>query len=181
MAAAERKRLPEVGVTSEEVLARLRRTPQRLADLTAEIPAQRLRSQPEPEAWSAVEVLAHLRACADVWGDCIATMLAHDHPTLRAVNPRSWIRRTDYRELEFAASLDAFTAQREGLLGILEPLAPEAWARPATITGAGAALERTVLSYGRWMASHERPHITQIERILGGRVSTAPRARRAPG
>jgi hypothetical protein len=25
--------------------------------------------------WSAVEVLAHLRACGDVWGGCIARIL----------------------------------------------------------------------------------------------------------
>jgi hypothetical protein len=57
-------------------------------------------------------VLAHLRACADMWGNCIVEIIAHDHPTLWAINPRTWINTTDYREQLFQHSLDAFMAQR---------------------------------------------------------------------
>lgn len=71
-------------------------------------------------------------------------MLAHDHPTLRAINPTTWIDKTDYRERAFLASLHAFTTQRADLLAVLEPLAPAGWARAATITGAGRPFERTV-------------------------------------
>ena len=34
------------------------------------------------------QVLAHLRACADVWGTCMVTIITQDQPTLRGVNPR---------------------------------------------------------------------------------------------
>jgi hypothetical protein len=110
-------------------------------------------------------VLAHLRACADVWGNCIAAIITQDGPTLRAVNPRTWISRTDYLKQEFQPSLHAFAKQRTDLLAVLAPLAPEGWSRTATVTGAGRVLERTVLFYGRWLAGHERPHIKQIARI----------------
>jgi hypothetical protein len=63
--------------------------PPRLAALTADVSPARLRATLGPGEWSANDVLAHLRACADVWGGCIVTMLADDHPTLRAVNPRT--------------------------------------------------------------------------------------------
>ena len=69
-------------------------------------------------------------------------------------------------EQPFQRSLDAFTAQRTALLAVLEPLPPEAWARSATVTGAGKALERTVHTYARWLARHEQPHVKQIERIV---------------
>jgi DinB superfamily len=92
-------------------------------------------------------------------------MIAQDTPTLRAINPRTWIRKTDYLEQEFQPSLHAFTAQRTDLLAVLEPLAPAGWSRAATITGAGKVLERTVLFYAQWLARHERPHVKQIERI----------------
>jgi hypothetical protein len=107
-----------------------------------------------------------MRACADVWGTCIVTILAEDGPTLRAVNPRTWIEQTNYRELDFRVSLRAYTAQRDEIVKVLQPLPPEGWARGATVTGAGKPLERTVLFYVQWLARHERPHIKQIERIV---------------
>src|SRR5579884_3280234 len=96
-------------LTREQVLAQLNETPGRLATLTDELSPAQLRTAPAPGEWSANDVLAHLRACADMWGGCITRMLVEDHPTLRAVNPRSWIKKTNYRELEFAPSLHAFT------------------------------------------------------------------------
>ncbi len=141
-------------------------TPPRIAALTADLPPARLQTRPDPDGWSANEVLAHLRSCADVWGDCIVAMLAHDMPTLRAVNPTTWINRTDYREQEFQPSLRAFTTQRAALLAVLAPLAPADWSRAATVTGAGKTLERTVLFYAQWLAGHERSHFKQLERIV---------------
>ena len=158
--------MPNKTLTEEQVLALLRETPRRIAALTAGLEPARLRARPTPEDWSANEVLAHMRACADVWGGCMATMIAEDAPTLRAVNPLTWINRTDYLELEFQPSLRAFAAQRAGLLAVLEPLPHEAWSRTATVTGAGKVLQRTVLFYGRWLAGHERPHVKQIADIV---------------
>ena len=152
-------------LTNAEVLAMLAAAPLRIAALTAELAPAQLQTAPASDQWSANEVLAHLRACADMWGNCIVEIIAHDHPTLRAINPRTWINKTDYREQLFQHSLDAFTVQRADLLAVLEPLAPEGWARAATVTGAGKVLERTVLFYARWLAGHERPHIKQIARL----------------
>ena len=148
------------------MLPLLAATPPRIAALTAGLVPAQLHTRPNPDEWSANEVLAHLRACADVWGDCIAAIIAQDRPTLRAVNPRTWIRRTDYREQAFQPSLHAFATQRAELLAVLEPLPPAGWSRAATVTGAGKALERTVRSYAQRLAVHERPHVKQLERIV---------------
>jgi hypothetical protein len=158
--------VPNQTLSSEHVLTLLAETPRRLAALTAGLMPGQLRTAPARAEWCANEVLAHLRACADVWGDCMVTMLAAERPTLRAVNPRTWINKTNYRELEFRPSLQAFAKQRAGLLAVLDPLPLKAWSRTATVTGAGAVLERTVLFYGRWLAGHERPHVRQVERIV---------------
>jgi DinB superfamily len=153
-------------LTIEQALTLLRATPERLAALTADLTPAQLRTAPHAGEWSANDVLAHLRACADIRGGCIPVILAQDHPTLRAVDPRTWIERTDYRDLEFRPSLHAFAAQRAELLALLEPLPPVGWSRAATVTGAGKALERTVLSYAQWLARHERPHVKQVEHIV---------------
>ncbi len=153
-------------LTTGQILDLLTAGPARISSSTIHLTADQLRSAPGPGEWSANEVLAHLRSCADVWGSAIATMLEQDRPTIRAVNPRSWIKRTDYLTQEFRPSLQAFTEQRAGLLKVLEPLKPKSWSRAATITGAGKPLERTVQYYAEWMATHERPHLKQIERIV---------------
>jgi hypothetical protein len=134
--------------------------------LTANLAPAQLLSAPSDDEWSANDVLAHIRACADVWGGCIAAIIAEERPTLRAVNPRTWITRTDYLEQDFRPSLRAFAQQRADLLAVLEPLPPEGWSRAATVTGAGKVLERTVLFYVRWLAGHEQPHVKQIARIV---------------
>jgi hypothetical protein len=153
-------------ITVEQTLSLLAAAPTRIEELTTGLTPAQLRTSPGPDEWSATEVLAHLRACADQWGGSIVAMLAEDHPTLRAINPRSWIKRTDYPELEFRPSFEAFAAQRAELLTLLEPLPPASWSRGATMTGAGAPLERTVLSQAQRLAIHERPHIKQIAQIV---------------
>jgi hypothetical protein len=153
-------------LTTEQVLTLLAETPPRLAALTTGLAPAQLHTTPNYDGWSANDVLAHLRACADVWGNCIVAMIAQDKPTLRAVNPRTWIKKTDYLELEFRPSLHAFAMQRADLLAVLEPLPIDAWSRAATVTGAGKVLERTVLFYAQWLARHERQHVKQVERIV---------------
>ncbi len=158
--------MPRRSLTIEQVLTALAATPPRIGALTAGLAPAQLHTRPTPDEWSANEVLAHLRACADVWGDCIVAMPAHDAPTLRAVNPKTWIRKTDYLDQDFQPSFHAFATQRSELLAVLEPLAREGWSRAATVTGAGKVLERTVQSYAQRLAVHERPHLKQVERIV---------------
>jgi hypothetical protein len=158
--------VPDRSLTIEQVLTLLAQTPSRIAALTAGLAPAQLHTIPNYDEWSANDVLAHLRACADVWGNCIVAMIAEDTPTLRAVNPTTWIKKTDYLELEFQPSLRSFATQRADLLVVLEPLPHEGWSRAATVTGAGKVLERTVQSYAQWLARHERSHIKQIERIV---------------
>lgn len=151
-------------MTYDEALRLLAATPSRLAAAADGLPPAALRTPPAEGEWSANDVLAHLRSCADVWGGCIATILAEGEPTIRATNPRTYVEGTDYLSLPYAESLEAFATQRAALLRTLEALTEEQWARAATVTGAGKPLRRSVWSYTEWLASHERPHVKQIER-----------------
>ncbi len=150
----------------ERLLDILRASPSTLEATASEVSAERLRLPPAPGEWSAVEVLAHLRACADVWGGCIERVLHEEVPTIRAVSPRSYVHRTDYSGLAFAESLAAFAAQRASLLRVLGALPPGAWDRSADVRGAGRPLTTTVLSYVERLARHERPHVAQIARAV---------------
>jgi hypothetical protein len=157
----------------EKILAILKDTPPRLANLTAEIASAQLHAAPSAGEWSVNEVLAHLRACDDVWGGYyIMTILNQDNPTIKAINPRTWIKKTDYLEQEFQPSLRAFTKQRKSLLVVLEPLPPKDWSRINTLIGAGKPLQQTLLSHADGLARHERAHLKQIERTLNALQGT---------
>ena len=151
----------------EKILIILKETPPRLAKLTAGLESAQLQNALSAAEWSVHDVFAHLRACADVWGDYyIMTILAEDHPIIKARNPRTWIKDTDYLEQEFQSSLRAFTKQRKKLLTVLEPLPAKGWARTNTLIGAGRPLQQTLLSHADGMARHERAHLKQIEHII---------------
>ena len=150
----------------EKILILLKKNPLAITELSAELTPSQLRNVPTEGGWSAVEVLAHLRSCADVWGNCIMVILAEDRPTIRAIDPRTWVKSTNYPDLEFRPSFQAFTTQRAELLVLLESLGSEDWLREATVTGAGKPLERTVQFYAQWLAKHERSHLKQFKRIM---------------
>jgi hypothetical protein len=57
-------------------LATLRETPVVFSNLAERLTETELRAKAEPKAWSFNEVLAHLSACAEVWGDDIEQILA---------------------------------------------------------------------------------------------------------
>src|SRR5689334_15612935 len=111
--------MPDKVYTLEQVLTMLTQTPIRIAALTAGLTPAQLRTVPAPDEWSATYLLAHLRSCADIWGDCMRQIVAEDMPTIRAINPRRWIRQTNYRDLEFQASFHSFAEQRAALMTFL--------------------------------------------------------------
>lgn len=158
--------MPNKSLTIAQVLTLLAETPVRIDALTTGLTPAQLRAAPSRGEWSVNDVLAHLRSCADVWGNCMAVIIAEDKPTFRAVNPTTWINQTDYPRMEFLRSFRSFATQRADLLALLWPLPRKAWSRTAMVTGAGNALARTVLFYGQWLAGHERAHVKHIGRVV---------------
>jgi uncharacterized damage-inducible protein DinB len=151
----------------QTVLRALSETPKQIARLARGCRHQQLHRKPAADAWSAREIVAHLRACAEVWGGSIDRMLAEDHPTIRYVSPRGWIRKTDYLQQDFRDSLRAFSQRRAALMATLERLDATGWARGATFTGTRLGREGTVLSYAMRIAEHEVRHLGQLHRTIG--------------
>jgi len=151
------------------VLKLLVATPRRITGASKGLNKEQLRRKPAADSWSANEVLAHLRACADVWGSGIMAMLKQDGPTLRYVSPRTWIKKTNYADLEFGVSFRGYANQRKDLLKVLRTLSHHDWLRGASVKVAKKRPEETVLSYAERMARHEAGHCGQVERTLGAR------------
>src|SRR5262245_46669846 len=148
------------------VVTLLSETPKQVARIVRGCSDQQLHRRPEADAWSAQEVVAHLRACADVWGRSIDRMLAEDHPTIRYVSPRGWIRKTDYLQQSFRDSLQPFSDRRALLVATLSGLDAIGWSRRATFTATTLGREATVLSYAQRIADHEVLHLGQLQRTL---------------
>jgi hypothetical protein len=153
-------------MTIDEVLTVLGENPRRITALTAGLSRTRLHKTPVLGEWTVNDVLAHLRSCCDARGEFMRSMLAGQRPTLRAIDPRTLLEQTDYRELEFTTSLRSFARQRGRLLSFLTALPRKSWSRTAVVTGGGPARERTVLFYGRWLAGHESAHVRRLARTL---------------
>jgi hypothetical protein len=146
----------------ENILLTLDQTPKGLARLASRADASRLRFKPDARSWSAADVLAHLRACADVWTASIVFMLNRDEPILPDLHPGNWLKQTNYPALLFADSLTAFTKQRRNLLDVLLESTQADWERGAYIGGQ----RYTVFGQARRMAKHEAGHLAHVEKLL---------------
>lgn len=153
--------------TIGESLTALEDAPNQLALLGALLSDQELLMVPTGDEWSVNDVLAHLRACADVWGGYILRILAEDTPTIRAVSPRTWATRKSFPKLAFRASLDAYRMQRAELVAVLRALQPQAWARTANVLKGAKTHRFSVETYVGMLVSHERAHVEQLHDIAG--------------
>jgi hypothetical protein len=152
-------------ITVEEIdscLQLLRETPKVLNRLAAAGIGKSLTARPQPGAWSAVEILAHLHGCGETWTPSVLRMLAEDHPGFREIHPRQKAKKEDYAQLSFETLLEAFSQRRETLLPVITGLPLDAWQRGARINGKTC----TVFSHIRRMAAHEAVHLVQIEAAL---------------
>ncbi|MEZ4768693.1 MAG: DinB family protein [Caldilineales bacterium] len=154
---------PTPGLTAEfsQMLAGF---PAKIERLTAGLTDEALAAAPDPKAWSALRVLAHLRACSDLWSYSIYAMLAETSPELPLPDERRWAKVAGYAGTGFRRSLQAFTMDRERLVAVLAALSEADWSRDAHIRGR----RHTVFSQCRRMALHEADHLAQVESIVAG-------------
>lgn len=148
----------------EKYLQILSETPQQIAQAAKDLEEAHLKFKPEKKSWSANDILAHLRSCADLWTHSIYAMLAENEPVFSDINERKWAKVTRYAESPFVESLQVFSLQRENLLRVLKALPLVAWERSAIIF----ERKHTVFTQTRRMAKHEEEHVEQIASLLRG-------------
>ncbi|MCA9730313.1 MAG: DinB family protein [Candidatus Eisenbacteria bacterium] len=146
----------------------LQGAPGEIVRITQDHTDSALRMRPGPDAWSAHEILAHLRACADVWGDWVHRMLAENHARIRYFSPRSVMTKEEYTKPPFREVLGIFAQERAELVRSLEVLGPADWSREGIFT-AKTAPKRIPTVYGTVFAmeNHESRHLEQLRRTVG--------------
>jgi uncharacterized damage-inducible protein DinB len=149
------------------ILGLLKQGPLRIQKAVHKVPTKRLHVRTEEEPWSVNDILVHLRACSDVWGETIMAMLTKDNPTQPYKSPRAFMKKPKYQNQEFAAALDVYTQERQKLMKVLTKLDGVGWARLGTYTGTTPRhRNQTVWSLTDRIVSHEQPHLEQIESLL---------------
>jgi hypothetical protein len=148
----------------QKCLAQLEETPRCIAACTFGLVEAQLSRRPTPRDWSAIEILAHLRACADLWSHSIYAMLVIEKPHLPDFDERRWAKAARYTTLGFHASFQTYSLERQQLLVVFRWLSPEDWSKTALI---GNRLH-SVFSQARRIAKHEAEHCAQMEAQISG-------------
>ena len=152
---------------TRRVIELLKQSPRRIKKVTHNVQTAQLHVRTDEEPWSVNDLLIHLRACSDVWGETIMAMLTEDNPTQRYQSPRAFMKKPKYQNQGFTTALDSYTQERQKLVKVLTGLDPAGWSRPGTYTGVTARHQhQTVLSLVNRILDHEVPHLDQIETLL---------------
>lgn len=154
----------------DDLIDRLAATPRRLGAATAGRRAGELTSRPQPDAWSAQEVIAHLRAADDIVSPRLLMILTRDGVPLASLDERRWAEVAGYGAMDVRSSLEAFALRRDELVGALRRASPSDWRRAGVHEVRG---RMSLLDVARSLAEHEEEHCRQIEGLLG-RLGTRP-------
>ena len=176
-----------MGVSHDDLLARLSLTPEIVATAVRGIDDAHLRRRPAERAWSPTEIVCHLRDVDELFQLRFHMILALDDPPILVVgataddfapwriggavghplDPDRWAEDRQYRQADTGAAVMAF-ARRRGELGtLLRGLGPREWDR------GGIHLRRGRLPLSEWAAAltrHDDNHLDQLRRALYGRA-----------
>jgi hypothetical protein len=147
-----------------ERLARLERTPSDLARLVRGHSDAVLSRRPAPEAWSAKEVVCHLRDAETHLAGWMRAILAADGaPLADAGTADEWAESRGYARQHAGDAWQAFADSRDATLALLGNLDAKAWRR----TGRHARRGRLSVDHlVALLASHDDTHLDQVKRAL---------------
>lgn len=150
--------------TAERV-ERMRRTPAELAAHLAGPLGHMADKRPAPDAWSATEVICHLRDIEEAYFGRIQLILANGAPMLVQIDPDRWVLERQYARSDAIAALAAFRARRDETLAFLASLAAHHWDRTGDHPSRGPLSIRKIVHS---LAKHDGEHLDQIARALDG-------------
>jgi hypothetical protein len=168
----------EEDIMSEERrrwIEELRNTPDRLEALARRCPADTAARRPSPDAFSAREVIHHLRDIEiEGHGARLARMLTEPEPRLADVDGGRLAIERSYNDRPHETALTEFREARARSIARLESLSGEEWARRGTLEGVGSiSIERLVEIW----RIHDHEHLEEMLRLVGADGRT--RRRRA--
>jgi hypothetical protein len=147
-----------------ERLQRLERTPSELARLMRGQTDAALSRRPAPDAWSAKDIVCHLRDAEEHLNAWVGLMLVNDEPPLLPATVARWAHDRQYAHQHAGAAWDAFGRRRDDTLEIFRALTPRQW----QYAGRRARRRLTIDHVLALMAWHDETHVDQLRAALRG-------------
>lgn len=170
--------------TRAEKLERMTTAPATLRTLVADHAEATLHQRPDPDAWSAVEVVCHLRDIDDMSMLRFRQMLQMEDPMLPAaamptdaaawglldpgaylIDPMRWALDRQYLRNDVHEAATSFGRRRGELLTFLRLLDEAQWARGSIHPTGG---RKTFDGWLTILAWHDDNHLAQLARVLVG-------------
>jgi DinB family protein len=159
-------------VGKDDAFRILATTPGRLLELIAGRTSEELAHRRAPGTWSVLQILAHLADAEIVGGWRFRSVLAADGAPLQAFDQDTWAEAFRYEETDAFHSWRLFEANRAALVALLGRVDRSRYAHFGMHEERGReSIEHLIRLY----AGHDRNHLAQIERLLGGTKEAGPR------
>lgn len=146
----------------DELIDILRATPELLRTLTQTIDDEQARQAPDSEAWSIVEVVAHLADVEERAIQRIRRIMAETEPLLERMQPAALAVERGYRQQQLSEVIPRFEQLRQERLSLLASLPATAWERTARHAEHGVM---TLYQLTVHMCQHDVTHLAQIARL----------------
>ena len=152
-------------LSRDELIGELAALTQRLRSVLVDQSAEALLRRGNPDDWSPIETLRHLRDAVQVYGMRFKWMILQHDPFLPNYDENGWVSGSPDGASEVSAMLAEIAAYRAETVRLLRALPAAGWSRTGRheITGP-VELE----PYVRHQLAHEEIHLAQLKAALTG-------------
>lgn len=145
-----------------EVVTRLEQTPAEAARTVRALDDEVLRRRPQPEQWSIIEILCHLRDIESVFAERFSKAAFGERPQFWMMDNERVAAALRYRDADVGAVLKEFRRRRDGTLSLLHALPQGAWQRTGIHPKRG---EVTIERLAQALADHDQGHLERIRAL----------------
>lgn len=167
-AAAYRKKLDGF-LGTQDPIAVLGQTAERLARFVADHPPKLMRTRPYPGKWTPNEIIGHLTDSEWVFGFRVRLILCEETPTILGMDQDLWVAGQRLNDRDPKDLAEMFRGLRSYNLAIWKPMTPADLARVGKHNQRG---EESLAQMLRMHAGHDLSHIDQITRYLAAAQQT---------
>ena len=144
----------------QDLEAVLAATPERVAELTEDLDLETLQKRPEPNEWSAEEILGHLFDAEVVYSFRWRFTLAEKDPRYPGYDQDEWIK---LPKPSFPEMLSAFASMRRANVWLVEETPSSEWKKDGIHAERGSEPFGTSLAV---VAGHDLAHLKQLEQTI---------------
>jgi len=129
------------------------------------LPDELLYRRPEPDSWSAAEIIHHLADAELVNSMAFRRIIAEDEPMLRSWDEAEYCRALDYSRRPLLHAIGTITALRHANVELLAELSDEQWVRTGIHAVEGRMDLRSVVAEA---SAHLDEHLSQARSAVNG-------------